>query len=74
MIIAEYIWLDVNSVVRSKTKVIHSDCDVNVNSKDGGVNYSNKTAVKGFVTGKVSVGSTGNNLLGDNDFPSFTSI
>tara|TARA_Y100001937_G_scaffold97773_1_gene133249 strand:+ start:1327 stop:1668 length:342 start_codon:yes stop_codon:yes gene_type:complete len=41
--------------------------DVNVNSKDGGVNYSNKTAVKGFVTGKVTVGSTGNNLLGDND-------
>ena len=41
--------------------------DVNVNSKDGGVNYSNKTAVKGFVTGKVSVGSTGNNLLGDNE-------
>jgi hypothetical protein len=44
--------------------------DVNVNSKDGGVNYSNKTAVKGFVTGKVSVGSTGNNLFGDNDIVS----
>ena len=44
--------------------------DVNVNSKDGGVNYSNKTAVKGFVTGKVSVGSTGNNLFGDNNIVS----
>lgn len=32
MIIAEYVWLDVNSVVRSKTRVIHdkSDSDVRV--------------------------------------------
>ena len=33
MIIAEYIWLDVNSVVRSKSRVIHNldSPDLNVN-------------------------------------------
>ena len=40
------------------------------NVRNGGMNFSNKTAVKGFVTGKVSVGSTGNNLFGDNNIVS----
>ena len=37
------------------------------NVRNGGMNFANKTAVKRFITGKVSVGSTGNNLFGDND-------
>jgi glutamine synthetase len=56
MIIAEYIWLDVNSVVRSKTKVIHSDCDVNINSNVTEVfpiwNYDGSST--GQATGKDS--------------------
>jgi len=56
MIIAEYIWLDVNSVVRSKTRVIHdkSDSDVRVSKLEVFPDWNYDGSSTGQATGKDS--------------------